>query len=107
MGTVSSDLSGCPAELGNREQEGKDTLVYTEKNLGSSSSSAQLYLTLCDAMDGSPPGCSVHGFPRQDYWSGSSCPPPEDLPDPGSNLRLLCLLHWQADSLPLSHLGSP
>ena len=24
-----------------------------------------------------------------------------------SNLRLLCLLYWQADSLPLSHLGSP
>ena len=23
------------------------------------------------------------------------------------NLRLLCLLHWQADSLPLSYLGSP
>ena len=26
------------------------------------------------------------------------------LPDPGSNLSLL---HWQADSLPLSHQGSP
>ena len=25
----------------------------------------------------------------------------------GSNLYLLCLLHWQAESLPLSHLGSP
>ena len=25
----------------------------------------------------------------------------------GSNPRLWCLLHWQADSLPLSHLGSP
>ena len=24
----------------------------------------------------------------------------------GSNLYLLCLLHWQADSLPLHHLGS-
>ena len=23
------------------------------------------------------------------------------------NLDLLCLLHWQVDSLPLSHLGSP
>ena len=23
------------------------------------------------------------------------------------NLHLLCLLHWQADSLPLSHQGSP
>ena len=25
----------------------------------------------------------------------------------GLNPRLLCLLHWQADSLPLLHLGSP
>ena len=29
------------------------------------------------------------------------------FPTEGSNPRLLCLLHWHADSLPLSHLGSP
>ena len=29
------------------------------------------------------------------------------LPTQGSSLCLLWLLHWQADSLPLSHLGSP
>ena len=29
------------------------------------------------------------------------------FPTQGSNLCLLCLLHWQVDSLPLSHLGSP
>ena len=29
------------------------------------------------------------------------------FPTQGSNLHLLCLLHWQVDSLPLSHLGSP
>ena len=29
------------------------------------------------------------------------------FPTQGSNLLLLRLLHWQADSLPLSHLGSP
>ena len=23
------------------------------------------------------------GFSRQEYWSGLSCPPPGDLPDPG------------------------
>ena len=28
------------------------------------------------------------------------------FPTQGSNLHLLCLLHWQADSLPLSKLGS-
>ena len=29
------------------------------------------------------------------------------FPSQGLNLRLLHLLHWQVDSLPLSHLGSP
>ena len=32
----------------------------------------------------SPPGSSVHGFPRPEYWSGLPCPPPGDLPDPGT-----------------------
>ena len=29
------------------------------------------------------------------------------FPAQGLNLHLLCLLHWQMGSLPLSHLGSP
>ena len=29
------------------------------------------------------------------------------FPTQGSNPHHLCLLHWQAESLPLSHLGSP
>ena len=32
--------------------------------------------TLCDPMDCSPPGSSVHGFSRQEYWSGLPFPPP-------------------------------
>ena len=39
-------------------------------------------------------------FSRQEYWSGFL------LPTPGSFPHLLSLLHWQADSLPLCHLGS-
>ena len=39
--------------------------------------------TLCSAMDYSPPGSSVHGFSRQEHWSGVPCPPPGDLPNPG------------------------
>ena len=42
------------------------------------------------------------GFSWQEYWSGLPFPPQGDLPDP----HLLCLLHWPADSLPLSDLGS-
>ena len=34
-------------------------------------------------MDCSLPGSSVHGFPRQEYWSGLPFSSPEDLPDPG------------------------
>ena len=45
--------------------------------------SPQLYPTLCDSMDAHPPGFSVRGFSRQEYWSELSCPPPGDLPDPG------------------------
>ena len=48
---------------------------------------AQLCLTLCDPMQGSP-------FPT-----------PFPTLDPGIKPTSLCLLHWQLDSLPL-HLGS-
>ena len=37
-------------------------------------------------------------FSRQENWSGLPCPPPGNLPDPGWNLSLSCLLHWQAAS---------
>ena len=38
--------------------------------------------SLCDTMDCSPQGSSVHGILRQEYWSGLPCPPPGDLPYP-------------------------
>ena len=44
-------------------------------------------------------------FSRQEYWNGWPFPPPGDLPDPG--IKLLSLLHWQADSLPLAPPGKP
>ena len=37
------------------------------------------------------------GFSRQEYWSGFPCPPPEDLPNPGTEPGSPAL---QADSLP-------
>ena len=43
------------------------------------------------------------GFSRKEYWSGLPFPFPGDLPDPG--IEAVCPA-WQADSLPLSHLGS-
>ena len=44
----------------------------------------QLCLILCDPVNCSPPGSSIHGFSRQEYWSGLPCPPPGDLPEPGT-----------------------
>ena len=46
--------------------------------------SLQSCLTVCDAKDCSLPGSFVHGFSRQEYWSGLPCPPPGDLPNPGT-----------------------
>ena len=40
----------------------------------------------CDPMDWDPPGFSIHGFSRQEYWGRLPFPSPEDLPDLGSNL---------------------
>ena len=59
-------------------------------------------------MDCSPPGSSVHGISQVRIldWvviSFNSLDQ-EDLPDSDLNLHLLL---WQADSLPLSHQGSP
>lgn len=39
--------------------------------------------TLCEPVDYSPQGFSVHGIPRQEHWSGIPFSPPEGLPDPG------------------------
>ena len=53
--------------------------------------------TLCNPVDCSPPGSSVHGdFPGNNNWSGFSCPPPGDLSNPGIKPRSPAL---QADSL--------
>ena len=41
------------------------------------------------------------GFSRQEYWSGLPGPPQGIFPTQGLNSCLLCLLHWQAGSLPL------
>ena len=47
------------------------------------------------------------GIFRQENWTGLPFPPLGDLPDPGIELYLLCLLHWQADSSPAEPLGKP
>ena len=65
----------------------------------------QSCLILCHRMDCSPPGSSVHGILQVRILEWVAMPSSRDQdPSQGSNLRLLCLLHWQMGSLPL---GSP
>ena len=68
---------------------------------------AQSCLTLCDPMDCSPPGSSIHGISQArilewvtiSFSMGSSWP--------WDRTCVSSLLHWQVDSLTLSHQGSP
>ena len=64
----------------------------------------QSYQTLCDPMDCSLQGSSVHGSlqARTLENTGLPCPPPGDLLTQGSNPCLLSPLHWRAGSLPLA-----
>ena len=43
----------------------------------------QLWPTLCAPWTESHPVPLFMEFSRQQYWSGSPCPPPGDLPNPG------------------------
>ena len=65
---------------------------------------AKPYPTFCGPVDCSPPGSSVHEISQQESWCGWPFPSPRDLQDQGVNL---CLLHWQAGPLSLSHQRSP
>ena len=47
------------------------------------------------------------GFFQQEYWSGLPSPPPGDLPNPGIKPMSPTSPTLQADSLLLSHQGSP
>ena len=60
--------------------------------------------TLCDPVDCSPPGSSIHGILQAKYWNGLPFPCPGDIPNPGIELRSLAL---QADSLPAEPPGKP
>ena len=64
----------------------------------SESEVAQSRPTLSDPMDCSLPGSSIHGIlqARVLEWGATAF-------SMGLNPCLLCLLHWQMDSLPLSH----
>ena len=63
--------------------------------------------TFCDPMSCIPPGSPVYGFSRQEYWSELSLPTPGNLLDSAIELTSPVAPALQADSLLLSHQGSP
>ena len=56
--------------------------------------------TLCDPIDGSPPGSPIPGILQARILEWVAMSPPGDLPDPGIELISPAL---QANSLPLIH----
>ena len=61
--------------------------------------------TLCSSMVCSPPSSSVHGILQARILDWIAISFSKGIfATQGSNV---CLLHWQADSLPLSHQGNP
>ena len=68
---------------------------------------AQLCPTLHEAMDGGPPGYFVHGISRQETGVGCYLLIQGISLIQRWNLHLLCLLHWQVDSLATVPPGKP
>ena len=63
--------------------------------------------TLCNPMNCSLPGSSVHGdSPGKNTRMGCHSLLQGIVPTQGSNPCLLCFQHWQVDSLPLHDLGN-
>ena len=51
-------------------------LVSNTAAAATAAKSLQSCPTLCDPIDGSPPGCPILGFSRQEHWSGLPFPSP-------------------------------
>ena len=62
--------------------------------------SIQSCLTLCDPMDCSPPGSSVHGLLQARILEWVVMPSSRGPSRPKNRIHV-CLLRWQAGSLPL------
>ena len=78
-----------------------------QKNRGAKS--LQSCSTFCDLMDGSPPGFSVHGFLQARILAWVAVPSSRGSSQPRdwTQVSYVCLLHWQAGSLPLEPHGKP
>ena len=72
-------------------------MVHTlKKERKKESEVAQSCPTLCNPVDCSLPGSSLHGILQQEYWTGLPFPSPGDLPNLGIKPQTPAL---QADAL--------
>ena len=84
---------------------GKQIVLCVDKNsVLSLFSHVQLFETLQTVACQAPLSME---FSRQEYWSGFPLLLPRDLPDPGTEPVACASPALQADSLLLSHQGSP
>jgi len=51
-------------------------ITFLPRSAAAAAKLLQLCPTLCDPIDGSPPGSPVPGFSRQEHWSGLPSPSP-------------------------------
>ena len=109
-------LHGMPANLGTHRSswcplQGKNSTAMVVLVPGSPhmlSSVTQSCPTVCDPMCCSLPDSSVHGmFPGKNTGMGYHFLLQGIFPTKGLNSHVSCLLHWQADSLPLAPRGKP
>ena len=94
LGSFNAHFAECPrcwgfSSEGRRQSHDFSELVHV-------CLASQSCLTLCDPMDCSLPGSSVHGIPQARILEWLPCPPPGHLPNPGTEPRFPAL---QADSL--------
>ena len=67
----------------------------------------QSYRILCDAMDHSLPGPSVHGILQARILEWVAMLFSRGSSNPGVEPTSLLSSHWQANSIPQCHQGSP
>ena len=67
---------------------------------------AQLCLTLCDSMNCSPPGSSVHGILQARILEWVAMPSSRESSQPRVRIHIFATPALKADSLLLSHQGS-
>ena len=75
--------------------------------MGVRAKSLQSCQTLCNPMECSLPGFYLHGILQARIQGGLPFLLQGNFPTQGLNPCLLCLLHWQAGSLPLVPPGKP